>query len=179
MASFIRTIHTDVWEHMFPLNSLGKVFYMFLLTCTATSETSVFYFPVRYPAMYLNLENKEAELLIRDFESKGLVSYDWGTEEILVRYYFENHSPIGGITYEMYAKDLAKVRSSVLLNELKEHSQNFKVSVAFYAALADVFPELEDETIMKQYRINWSKNITTLAAARAAAAKGRAAAAST
>ena len=177
MASFIRTIHTDVWEHMFPLNSLGKVFYMFLLTCTATSETSVFYFPVRYPAMYLNLENKEAELLIRDFESKGLVSYDWGTEEILVRYYFSNHSPIGGITYEMYAKDLAKVRSSVLLNELKEHSQNFKVSVAFYAALADFYPELEDEAMMKRYKINWGKT-PTLAAARAAAAKGRAAAAS-
>lgn len=178
MPSFTRNIQTDIWEQMFPLDFAGKTFYLFLLSSTATSETSVFHFPARYPAMYLDLELNEAESLIRDFENRNLVTYDWTTQEILVRYYFRNHSPIGGITYEMYAKDLAKIRSTKLLEELQENSRNFVLSPAFYAALADIFPELEDESVMKEYRIRWGKT-PTLAAARTAAAKGRAAAAST
>jgi hypothetical protein len=72
----------------------------------------------------------------------------------------------------------ANIHSENLLRRLTDLAKKYEISASFYAALADIFPELEDESVMKEYRIRWGKT-PTLAAARAAAAKGRAAAAST
>lgn len=103
--------------------------------------------------------------------------YDWDTEEILLIYYFANHAPIGGITYEMFRNDLAEINSTRLLVALVENSKNHEISMPFFAALEDFFPELATDECRSEFRIKKGKYKTT-AEAREAASKGRAAAAS-
>jgi hypothetical protein len=73
----------------------------------------------------------------------------------------------------MYKKDLSQIKSTHLLDELKNRSKKYWVSPAFYAALADLYPELEEENVMKHYKISWTKSTTTLSQARVAASRGR------
>ena len=84
-------------------------------------------------------------LNIEKFEDLSLVAYDKENEEILVLDYFYHHPPKGGITFEMYRKDLAKIRSDRLLLLLAENSKEYKISRSFYLALRLFVPSMKEK----------------------------------
>lgn len=174
MPSRTRMLHTNLWtsKYFWRLEVLEKLVYLFLMFGEPTSETSVFPLSIPIYAAQLKMSEKDLREVIRNLESNNLVVYDEIEEEILVTRYFDHRSPNGGITYEMFRNDLADIHSKNLLLCLTGLAKKYEIPAPFYAALADIFPELEDESVMKEYRIRWGKTLT-LAEARNAASKGR------
>ena len=90
MPSFIRNIHTDVWQaiDLQEMTIHESLFYLYLLTCESSSETSVYQLPLKRAADQFSMSRESLVELIRQFEAKGLIVYDWQHQEILVLYYF-------------------------------------------------------------------------------------------
>ena len=174
MPSVNRTIKTGIWKANYfkKLPSFLKLVYLFLICGEPTSETSVYSFPLDYYAPHLGIKFEELQNAIADLEKRGYVIYDWDTEEILVVYYFANHAPIGGITYEMFRNDLSEISSKRLLVALVENAKKYEISMPFFAALEDFFPELATDECRAEFRFKKGKYKTT-AEAREAASKGR------
>ena len=174
MPSMNRTIKTGFWKSPYikKLQPLLKFVYLFLICGEPSSETSLYPFPLDFYAPHLGLTTEELKKSIQELEKRGYVIYDWETEEILVVYYFVNHAPNGGITYEMYRNDLSEINSQRLLVALLANSKKYEISMPFYAALEDYFPELATDECRTEFRIKKGKYKTT-AEAREAAAKGR------
>ena len=119
---------------------------MYLLTGGITSDTFVFVMPIDMAALELGLTEDEISEIIKHFEKLNLVVYDWENEEICVCYYFEyGNEPKGGLNYEMYAKDFDKVTNKTLIKYANEKAKETSISMAFFAALQDIYPEITEE----------------------------------
>ncbi len=119
-------------------------------------------------SLYCGVSVKEIEKMLQRFEELGYIFYDYATEEICVLDYFVMHSPAGGITYEMYRKDLAKITSDKVLDVLVENSKRYDISLPFFAALQDFKPQIKEEDFAIK---SCSKSIDEI---RTAAKRGRA-----
>lgn len=75
--------------------------------------------------------------------------YDFGTQEMLIIDYMRHNAPKGGLLYENYKKDFAKIKTKSLINELAEIAKEYVVTIGFLAALDDYIPINLDEY---QYR---------------------------
>lgn len=147
MANYSRTILSSLWSSKIfrKLNHKEKVFYFLLHTGEITSDTSVFPCLMDDCALYCGVSVKEIEKMLHRFEELGLIFYDYDLEEICVLDYFVMHSPVGGITYEMFRKDLAKISSDKILDVLVENSKKYDISLPFFAALQDFRPCIKQE----------------------------------
>lgn len=169
MSNYIRNICASVWsEQRFRrLNAYEIVFYFYLHTSHITSDTSVFKLYIDEAALYCKVSAKKIKDMIDKFISLGLILYDFETEEVLVLDYFENHEPAGGLTYEMFIKDLNKIKSEELIRELAVVSKSFSISLSFFAALQEIMPDLQQS----DYKIKSSnKSIDEI---KTAAVRGR------
>ena len=72
----------------------------------------------------------------------------------------------------MYRNDLRDIASELLIDQLTENSKKYTISLAFYAALADRRPKLEDPSTMNQFKFK-DKTNRSLDDVRNAAKKGR------
>ena len=176
MPSMYRNISTGLWsahQYFRNLSPRAKFVYLYLLTAPCSSELSLFPFPLLFQTPSLGLKLEELEAVILALEKEGLVIYDRETEEILVCKYFENHKPNAGLTYEMYRNDLGEIKSEALIDELVEISKNYTISLAYYAALADRRPYLENWETMNLFHFK-DKEMKSLDEVRSAASRGRA-----
>ncbi len=120
--------------------------YLYLLTGPVTSDTSVFLMPIDQAALDTGISVEDIEKSVKHFEELELVVYDWETEEICVIHYFEFGShPVGGLQYEMYCKDFEKIQSRELIEYVKESAKRSDISMAFFAALQDMFPDISED----------------------------------
>ena len=175
MPSMYRNITTGLWtshKYFRDLSPMERYIYIYLLSCTFTSELSLFPLPIDLQPAILKLEIDKFMDAFRKLESKGIIFYDEEHEEVLVAHYFDNHTPNAGITYEMYRNDLMEIKSEKLVDRLVEIAKNYKISLAFYAALADRRPFLESAEVMSGYSFK-DKEPKPLHEIRTLARKGR------
>ena len=174
MPGMNRTILTSLWSHNYfrSLSSLEKFVYLFLLAGPYTSELSVFPFPIAYLAPYLSITAERLTEAIVSLADKDLIIYDWDTEEVLVLHFFRNHSPNAGIKYEMYRNDLRDIESESLIDAIINVAQQYTISQAFYAALADRRPSLLDPQNVGKYKFK-EKELKPWDTVRNAAKEGR------
>ena len=149
MQNYSRTVKSCLWSSrtFHRLSAVEKTVYLYLLTGPVTSDTSVYLMPLDQAALDVSVSVEEIERIIRKFEELELVVYDWEQEEICVIDYFQyGSSPTGGLCFEMYSKDFAKVNNKELIGFAKESAKRADISISYFAALQDVFPEIcEDD----------------------------------
>ena len=147
MANYNRTIISSVWTSLDfrKMTDKEKVLYFWLHTGEITSDSSAFPCLIDDCAHYCGMKRKDVESILKKFQELGLVFYDYEEENVVVLDYFDHHPPVGGIKYEMFAKDLAKITSDKVIDVLIENSKNYKISIAFFAALQDLRPEIKAE----------------------------------
>lgn len=149
MQNYSRTVKSCLWSSrtFHRLSAVEKAVYLYLLTSHVTSDTSVYLMPLDQAALDVSVSIDEIERIIRKFEELELVVYDWEQEEICVIDYFQyGTSPTSGLCYEMYAKDFAKINNKELIGFAKESAKRADISISYFAALQDVFPEIcEDD----------------------------------
>ena len=149
MQNYLRTVRSCLWSSrtFHRLSAVEKTVYLYLLTGPVTSDTSVYLMPLDQAALDVSVSIEEIERIIRKFEELELVVYDWEQEEICVIDYFQyGTSPTSGLCYEMYAKDFAKINNKELIGFAKESAKRADISISYFAALQDVFPEIcEDD----------------------------------
>ena len=144
MANYNRTIVSSLWSNKTfrRLTPKEKVFYFLLHTGEITSDTSVFPCFIEDCALYCGASKKEIEKMLAHFEELGLVMYDKDCEEIIILDFFFYHPPVGGLTFEMFRKDLAKITSKKIMDALVENSKKYKISIQFFTALKEFVPYL-------------------------------------
>ena len=149
MQNYSRTVKSCLWSSrtFHRLSAVEKTVYLYLLTGPVTSDTSVYLMPLDQAALDVSVSVEEIERIIRKFEELELVVYDWEQEEICVIDYFQyGSSPVGSLCYEMYAKDFAKINNKELIGFAKESAKRADISMSYFAALQDIFPEIcEDD----------------------------------
>lgn len=145
MANHTRTVKTDIWvEHNFrKLDGVQKIVWFYLHTGYHTSETALFACSLSDLAHFCGISKRKATEIISGFIEEGLADYDYETDEILVKDYFEFHAPSSGLYYNMYLQDLEKIKSQRLVDELIEMSKKYRISTAFFLALLDVRPDID------------------------------------
>ena len=144
MANYNRTIVSSLWSNKTfrRLTPKEKVFYFLLHTGEITSDTSVFPCFIEDCALYCGASKKEIEKMLAHFEELGLIMYDKECEEIIILDFFFYHPPVGGLTFEMFRKDLAKITSKKIMDALVENSKKYKISIQFFTALKEFVPYL-------------------------------------
>ena len=149
MQNYSRNVRSHLWSSrtFHRLSAVEKTVYLYLLTGPVTSDTSVYLMPLDQAALDVSVSVEEIERIIRKFEELELVVYDWEQEEICVIDYFQyGSSPNGGLCYEMFQKDFAKINNKELIGFAKESAKRADISISYFAALQDIFPEIcEDD----------------------------------
>lgn len=169
MANYQRTVRSAIWDRAFFENMTNqeKVLYFLLLTGEETSDCSCFSISVRRIAYHMNISEPEVLELLREFEEKGIIEYDYNTSEIHVKSYFEHTAPNkGALKYEAFQRDFAKIKSKKLLQSVAETLKNYQVTVGLLSALSE-FVEINEE----DYDIKASKE--TMKSVKTVAARGR------
>lgn len=146
MANFNRSIKSDLWMTIDfrNLTSDEKVVYLFLHTADISSDSSVFFCPLSDISSSCNISKKKIMNIFKKFEEEHYIVYDYKRQEVCVLDYFWLHPPIGGIYYEMFSKDISKVKSTIVIDALVEAAKNYEISMAFFTALQDVRPEISE-----------------------------------
>lgn len=170
MSNYKRSVESAIWSDIsfVDMPSDNKVVYFLLLTGEFSSDSSAFTCSINNLCSYTNLSRAKVLKILKQFEEEGRIKYDYNTQEVLVVEYFRNHEPTGGLTYEMFSKDLKRIRSTWLLEELAENAKRYNISIAFFAALQDYVPNIKES----DYKIKASRYTSNTI--RTAAAKGRA-----
>ena len=137
MANYERTFKSSTWStaEFEKLSATEKIFYFLLTTGEETSDTSVYPLSVSRICYHLGITQKKTLELSDSFQKKGLIDYDFDTEEVLVLCYFIHNPPRGGIKYEGYAKDLNKIKSQRLMNHHAEVAKSYPITIGFFAAI--------------------------------------------
>jgi hypothetical protein len=85
MATF-RKLHITFWTDPFVenLTQEQKLFYLYLITNTKTSQSGIYEISKKYIAYETGFSNKEVNELLEFFESKGKILYSQDTNEIAI-----------------------------------------------------------------------------------------------
>ena len=152
MANYERKFKSSIWStvEFEKLNATEKAFYFLLITGEETSDTSIFALTVGCISYRLNVTRKKALELIDSFQQKGLIDYDYETEEVLVICYFKHNPNNGGLKYEHFSKDMNKIQSKRLFAHLAEVAKQYPITIGYFAALKEhIYIEVSDYTIKK------------------------------
>lgn len=180
MANYERTLKSAIWDNIEfqNLTPAEKHFYFLLHLGNETSDTSVFPITLKTIAYRCDCTVEEARIMIQKFIDMELIMYDFETSEILVKDYFVHNPPRGGIRYNGYAKDFAKIKSHALIQEVAEIAKGYQVTIGFLAALSEcVDIDVKDYKVKKTTEtLESAKTVTerglaTIAANRAVAAE--------
>ncbi len=147
MANYNRSIKTDLWMTIAfrDLTSDEKVVYLFLHTADLSSDSSVFFCPISDVASCCNLSKAKVLKILKKFEEAGYIVYDYDYQEVFVKDYFWLHPPVGGLGFEMFYKDLSKIKSHHLIDLVVENSKEYEISLPFFTALQDVRPNIKQD----------------------------------
>ena len=147
MSNHVRSIKSDLWiDGSFRKFDVSqKVVWFYLHTGYHSSETALYSCPIDDIALFCSISKKKTASIIKDFIDMGIVDYDFDTEEILVKDYYDQHSPTSGLFFYMYLQDLEKIKSKKLIDGVIEMSKKYRISTAFYLALTEVRPDLKRE----------------------------------
>ena len=170
MQNFCRSVKSHVWQDrtFHRLAPEEKLIYLYLLTGPVTSDTSVFLCPLDQMSLDLGISIESIEKILKRFIELKIVAYDFEQEEVCMMPYFAHGtSPVGALNYEMYAKDFDKINNKSLIKYVVESARNADISLSFFAAIQDVFPNL----IQDEFRIRKSEK--TADEIRDAAKRGR------
>ena len=176
MANYNRTIVSSLWSNKLfrRLTHKEKVFYFLLHTGEITSDTSVCPCMIEDCALYCNVSKKEIGKMINHFEELGIILYDHEYEEIIIKDLFYYHPPVGGLTFEMFKKDIAKISSKKILSALVENSKKYTISLQFFAALKEFVPNLrQDDFKIKKTNLTEEEVKTVAARGRRNAARSK------
>ena len=152
MSNYKRKFQSSIWNtaEFENLNATEKAFYFLLITGEETSDTSIFALTVGCISYRLNVTRKKALELIDSFQQKGLIDYDYETEEVLVICYFKHNPNNGGLKYEHFSKDMNKIQSKRLFAHLAEVAKQYPITIGYFAALKEhIYIEVSDYTIKK------------------------------
>lgn len=145
MQNYVRSVKSHLWSSrvFHRLSPSEKSVYLYLLTCPMSSDMSVYLLPLDQAALDVGMSVEEITKIIKHFEELELVVYNWNEEEICVIDYFTyGTTPTSGLVYEMYAKDFDKIHDRELIEYAVNSAKNVDISLAFFAALQDIFPDL-------------------------------------
>lgn len=148
MQNYVRSVKASTWSSrkFHRLTPEEKTVYLYLLTGPMSSDTSVYLMPLDQAALDVGMSIGDVEIIIRHFEELELVVYNWDEEEICVIDYFTyGTTPTSGLVYEMYAKDFDKIHDRELIEYVVNSAKNVDISLAFFAALQDIFSELNPD----------------------------------
>lgn len=146
MSNYSRNIRADIWDNrrFTGYNAKQKLFWFYLHTSDATSDTSAFRLRLSRAADTCGISKNEAKKIFDGFVADGLAIYDEETEEVLITDYFVyGHEPLSGIGYSYYRKDLKKIESKKILDALCVQAKGVDICEQFFRALADVIPNLK------------------------------------
>lgn len=148
MQNYSRTVKSHVWQDrtFHRLKPEEKLIYLYLLTGPVTSDTSVFLCPLDQMSLDLGIPVDSIEKVLKRFIELNIVAYDFEQEEICVIPYFTyGTNPVGALNYEMYAKDFDKINNKNLIKYAVESARNADLSIAYFAAIQDILPELSED----------------------------------
>ena len=148
MQNFCRSVKSHVWQDrtFHRLAPEEKLIYLYLLTGPVTSDTSVFLCPLDQMSLDLGIPVDSIEKVLKRFIELNIVAYDFEQEEICVIPYFAyGTNPVGALNYEMYAKDFDKINNKNLIKYAIESARNADISIAYFAAIQDILPELSED----------------------------------
>lgn len=148
MQNYSRTVKSHLWQDrtFHRLNAEEKLVYLYLLTGPVTSDTSVFLCPLDQMSLDLGIPVDSIEKVLKRFIELNIVAYDFEQEEICVIPYFAyGTNPVGSLNYEMYAKDFDKINNKNLIKYAIESARNADISIAYFAAIQDILPELSED----------------------------------
>lgn len=169
MSNFYRTFRSANWSNLDfrRMTSDEKVVFVLIHTAEFSSETSVFFCPIAECASATNLTQAKIRKIFKKFEEMDLIFYDYKYEEICVKDFFRNAPANSGIGYERYFTDLEKIKSKKILQALVENTKQYRISLAFFAAMDDLISNLKKEDFLI------AKTELTLETVRNASARGR------
>lgn len=156
MSNYSRNIRADIWDNrrFTGYNAKQKLFWFYLHTSDATSDTSAFRLRLSRAADACGISKNEAKKIFDGFVADGLAIYDEETEEVLITDYFTyGHEPLSGIGYSYYRKDLKKIESKKILDALCAQAKGVDICEQFFRALSEVIPNLKQT----DFRIRPSK----------------------
>ena len=145
MSNYSRNVRADIWDtrRFAEYSAKQKLFWFYLHTSDATSDTSVFRLRLSRASDACGIGKSEAKKILDGFIEEGLVVYDSETEEVCITDYFVyGHEPLSGIGYTYYRKDLKKIELQKILDALKEKAKEVEICEPFYRALSEVIPGL-------------------------------------
>lgn len=146
MSNHSRNIRADIWDNrrFTGYNAKQKLFWFYLHTSDATSDTSAFRLRLSRAADACGISKNEARKIFDGFVADGLAIYDEETEEVLITDYFVyGHEPLSGIGYTYYRKDLKKIESKKILAALNEAAKQVDICLPFFRALEEVIPGIQ------------------------------------
>ena len=148
MQNYSRSVRSHVWADrtFHRLTPEEKLIYLYLLTGPVTSDTSVFLCPLDQMSLDLGIPMDSIEKVLKRFIQLNIVAYDFENEEIcMIPYFTYGTSPVGALYYEMLSKDHDKIKNKNLIKYAVESARNADISMAYFAAIQDIFPELSED----------------------------------
>lgn len=139
MANYERTFKSAVWtDGLFEMmNNTEKLFYILIHVGEETSDCCMFQITPKRIAFHLGISVRKAEELIESFIAKGLILYNYEHNEMLVLDYMKHNPCRGGLKYENYKKDFAKIKTQEFFTALKEIAKEYPVTIGFLSALSE------------------------------------------
>lgn len=152
MANYERTFKSAVWtDGLFEMMSnVEKLFYILIHVGEETSDCCMFQITPKRIAFHLGISVRKAEELIESFIGKGLIMYNFEHNEMLVLDYMKHNPCRGGLKYENYKKDFAKIKTQEFFTTLAEIAKYYPVTVGFLSALSEhVALDINDYDVKK------------------------------
>lgn len=139
MANYERTFKSSTWtDGVFEMMSnVEKLFYILIHVGEETSDCCMFQITPKRIAFHLGISARKAEELIQKFIDKGLVMYNFENNEMLVVDYMKHNPCRGGLKYENYKKDFAKIKTQDFFATLAEIAKGYPVTIGFLSALSE------------------------------------------
>lgn len=139
MANYERTIKSSIWtDGLFEMmTNVEKLFYILIHVGEETSDCCMFQITPKRIAYHLGISVKKTEELIKSFEDKGLIIYNYENNEMLVIDYMKHNPCRSGLKYENYKKDFGKIKTQDFFVILAEVAKEYPVTIGFLSALSE------------------------------------------
>lgn len=115
-----RSINIDYWQDGFILDLTPeeKYFYLYLMTNSKTTQCGIFEVPMKIMETETGYNRETIMKYINRFISYEKIAYDSDTNEILLYNWIKYNRPTSPKVLTCVEKELAKVKSKILINKL-------------------------------------------------------------
>ncbi|PHD22424.1 DnaD domain-containing protein [Bacillus wiedmannii] len=172
-----RTVQVNFWQDDFVLDLTPeeRYFYVYLLTCSKTTQCGIFPFPKRLAEMETGYNRETVDKLVQRFIDYGKILYDADTRELFVLNWLR-YNPVTNTNVEKCVlRELKGVKNKefvhMFLQKCVEEGLNVAMLLAHFGSLSPHTVEelsawmedLSEELVLKALQIAFENNKRTVA----------------